>query len=205
MATAQSGFNGGAMMNHKHTGVGKSSFDSIDAKRLFSLLSLQKDFIFLDLGCGRGDYAVAATEYIGEQGRIYALDKWEEGINHLKETLARRGIGNITALQADISQGFPIENRSVDICLMAGVFHHLVEDQSYERALAEIKRILKPEGILAIVEFKKIEGPPGPPIRMRFSSKELEKMIRPSGFREKKTLEIGLFHYLTLFSASKVT
>jgi len=57
---------------------------------------------------------------------------------------------------------------------MAGVFHHLLDDHSHMDTLEEIKRTLKTGGILAFVEFKKIEGPPGPPIRIKISPDEME-------------------------------
>ena len=186
-------------MNEKPRGLKKSSFSSIDSNKLFSLLELQQDTIFLDLGCGGGHYSIAASERIGEDGRIYAVDRFEDSIHALKETIRKGAIENITAIQADISKKIPVENHTVDICLMAGVFHHLVDDHSHKNTLEEIVRTLKPGGLLAFVEFKKMDGPPGPPIQMRISSDELETIVAPFGFQKKISMAIGPHHYLGLF------
>ena len=60
-------------------------------------------------------------------------------------------------------------------------------------------RVLKPEGRLAVVEFKKIPGPPGPAEKVRLSPQELEKVLTPLGFRQQDTVELGTATYLSVF------
>ena len=112
-------------MRGKPIAAGKSSFDLIDAIRLFSELQLKKNTVLLDLACGSGSYAIAASEYIGEQGRIYAFDLWQEGIDSLRQETAARQIKNIHAEVADISVEIPVGDNSIDVCLMATVLHDL--------------------------------------------------------------------------------
>jgi hypothetical protein len=57
---------------------------------------------------------------------------------------------------------------------------------------------LKTGGILAVVEFKKIEGPPGPPMDIRITSEEVRQYGLPHGLVPVKTVEVGPYHYLTL-------
>ena len=63
----------------------------------------------------------------------------------------------------------PVVN-SADVCLIATALHGFVEDRIDQGVLTEIVRVVKPTGILAVMEFKKIDGPPGPPIYIRLSS-----------------------------------
>jgi len=63
----------------------------------------------------------------------------------------------------------------------------------------EVARILKPEGKLAIIEFKKIEGPPGPPLHIRLSQEEVDDFLSPFGFQLEKTEDIGPYHYLSIY------
>ena len=65
--------------------------------------------------------------------------------------------------------------------------------------LKEVKRVMKPDGILAVVEFKKIEGPPGPPLHIRLSHEDVETMLKRYDFKSVKTLEVGNYNYLSLF------
>lgn len=99
----------------------------------------------------------------------------------------------------DVSKRLPLEDDCVDVCLMATVLHDLIKDKTDHAALKEIKRVLKPRGSLAVIEFKKIDGPPGPPVRIRLSPQDLEKHLLPYSFRIKKTMDIGQFNYLSVF------
>ena len=101
---------------------------------------------------------------------VYAVDLWEEGIAALKERAAREGRANLKALVAGGGPG-PLRRRlSVDVGFMATVLHDLVEAGTAAGALAEVARVIKPGGLLAIVEFDKIDGPPGPPRHIRLDA-----------------------------------
>ena len=63
----------------------------------------------------------------------------------------------------------------------------------------EVKRVLKQSGTLALVEFKKMDGPPGPPIGIRLSPEELDAMLGPYGFANVETTEVGPYHYLSMY------
>lgn len=186
-------------MAEKPIAAGKSSFNLIDSYKLFSELSLKEDTSFLDLACGSGAYSIAASGYIGEKGIIYAVDLWKEGIDNLLKEVKIKHINNIHASIADISIHIPIESRCVDICLMATVLHDLIQDTTHQETLEELKRVLKPNGSLAVIEFKKIEGPPGPPIHIRISPEKLDAILFPHGFREMLTTDIGPYNYLSMF------
>ena len=190
-------------MDQKPIAAGKSSFNLIDAGALFSELSLEKGTAFLDLACGSGAYAIAASREVGGQGRVYAVDLWKEGIDALRTDAAGKGATNISTFIADISKHIPIEDNSIDVCLAATVLHDLVEDGADQGTLHELKRVLKPEATLAVVEFKKIQGPPGPPVQIRLAPGELEDLLAPFGFRPVKTEDIGPYNYLSLYKLNK--
>ena len=179
----------------KPPGAGKSSYDLIDPATLWAELNLTPGITFLDLGCGQGNYSLAAATAIGPAGVVYAVDLWEEGIASLQERAAREGRSNLEALVAGAGQ-VPLESRSVDVGFMATVLHDLVEAGTAAGALAEVARVLKPGGLLAIVEFDKIDGPPGPPRHIRLDPQEVEALVAPYGFARQRTVKLGPYNYL---------
>lgn len=189
-------------MNDKPIAAGKSSFDLIDAEKLFSALNLRPDHVFIDVACGNGAYSLAASEYISPPGKIHAVDLWPEGIEALKKETSARRIQNIHAEVVDVSQRIPLEDQSADICLLATVLHDLVQDKTDEGALKEINRVLKTRGRLAIVEFKKIEGIPGPPLNIKMSPEEVETLLSLYSYRVIRTIDIGPYNYLSMFTRS---
>jgi ubiquinone/menaquinone biosynthesis C-methylase UbiE len=187
------------MADHSETpkppGAGKSSYDLIDPGTLWAELNLPQGITFLDLGCGQGNYSLAAADIIGPNGVVYAVDLWEEGLAALKERAAREGRTNLKPLAAPAGQ-IPIESLGVDVGLMATVLHDLVEAGTAAGALAEVTRVIKAGGQLAIVEFDKIDGPPGPPRHIRLDPAEVEALVAPYGFARQQTVNLGPYNYL---------
>ena len=66
-------------------------------------------------------------------------------------------------------------------------------------ALAGVTRVIKAEGRLAIVEFHKIDGPPGPPRHIRPDPAEVEALVVPHGFARQQTVNLGPYNYLIIF------
>jgi ubiquinone/menaquinone biosynthesis C-methylase UbiE len=184
--------------SHKPPGAGKSSYDLIDPGILWAKLDLPQGITFLDLGCGQGNYSLAAADRIGPYGVVYAVDLWEEGIAALKDRAAREGRANLKPLAAPAGQ-VPLESRSVDVGLMATVLHDLVEAGTAAGALAEVRRVIKAGGVLVIVEFDKIDGPPGPPRHIRLDPAEVEALVAPYGFARQQTVKLGPYNYLMTF------
>jgi len=185
--------------NKKPTGAGKSSFGLIDVEALFRELALNKGAVFLDVACGRGAYCLKASAIIGSTGTVYALDLWQEGIEELKARAMEENALNIEAFVGDAGRQIPVDDQAVDVCLVATVLHDFVEDHISEKVLAEIARVMKPNGLLAVVEFKKIDGPPGPPRHIRLAPDVVEAMLVPYGFSKERLTDIGPYNYLMMF------
>jgi ubiquinone/menaquinone biosynthesis C-methylase UbiE len=183
----------------KPMGAGKSSFDLIDANRFLSVLAPEPGSTILDAACGPGRYTLFLAGRKIPGLKIFAVDLWEDGIRNLRQTLTAEGIDGVTAEAADISRRIPIETAQIDLCLMATVVHDLIEAGTDGKAFSEVCRVVRPGGRLAVVEFKKIEGPPGPPVDIRLSETDLAAYMAPHGFAPESETEIGPVLYLSMF------
>ena len=188
---------------HDHGGIerqkqGISSFDLQDSKLVFHELKLNEGDVFLDLGCGAGDYAIQAARLVGNTGIVYALDKWEEVILGLTEKAKLSSLGNIKAVKSDIFSLLPLKDKTVDVCLMAQVLHGSDLLKNAKILFNEIQRILKPDGRVAIIEFKKEEVSFGPPMHMRLLPEDIAVVMAQYGFR-KINLTNFKYSYLAQF------
>ena len=106
----------------------------------------------LEVGCGNGGFTTAVARMVGEYGTVFALDIQAEMLEKLQQKLNRpenQDIKNITLLH-ESAYGLPFVNGSLDLVYMVTVFQEVPDKQ---KALVEIKRVLKPGGFLAISEF----------------------------------------------------
>jgi len=175
--------------HHDHGGVdrqkqGVSSFEMQDSKLVFGELKLNEGDFFLDLGCGAGDYAIQAAQIVGHNGRVFALDRWKEVIDAMSEKANAHGLSNISTLESDIISSLPIEDRVIDVCLIAQVLHGFNLSTDTKNLFDEISRVLKPGGRLAILEFTKKDVGFGPPMHIRLSQEEIETELAQYGYKK---------------------
>ncbi len=121
-------------------------------ERVVERSGIGRGIIVLDLGCGGGALTIPMARAVGPSGRVYAVDINPGMLRRLEEKLARpensdvRGIVEVVNASA---YDLPFEDGSVDACCMVTV---LGEIPDRERALREVKRVLRPGGILAVTE-----------------------------------------------------
>ena len=175
---------------HKHGG--KSSENLLDKNIIIKALKIHPGQNILDAGCGNGYMSKEFAKLVGSAGKIYAIDAYEESIKQLK---SETDYGNMAVMLGDITKKTEIEDSSIDLIYLSMVFHGFTSSQRVS-FLNEVKRILKPGGILAIVEINKGDTPFGPPTDVRVSPEEMAEKVR----LDKETLiKIGDYFYMQTF------
>lgn len=156
-------------------------------------IGLKEDHVFCDIGAGTGIFSFAASGITSNT--IFAVEISDEMIKLL---MKRKKEGNVKQLKILIGDNglLSIASDSVDRVLLSTVFHEL---EKPVEMLKEIKRIIKDDGILAIIEFHKKETPMGPPVNHRISKRDLEKICSNNNFEKIKTINLGENLYLTQF------
>ena len=185
----------------KPKGAGKSSFELINADILKQMLPVNQGSVILDLACGKGLYSRFLSDLTGASGLVYAVDLWEEGLQRLEKEMQRKEDTNILTIKADATKEIDIDAHSLDLCLMATVLHDFKEMGAAQIVLKQVLNLLNPGGYLAVIEFKKIDGPPGPPAHIRLSQEETEKLVTGLGFKKIDAADIGPYNYVVLFAS----
>lgn len=140
----------------------------------------------LDFGCGPGFYTIPVARIVGKKGRVFALDKSAKVLRELEQRAEEENLSNIEILLTSGELVIPLDDASVDVCLLYDVIHsHYFTHQLRVTLLREIQRVLKSGGLLSFY-----------PSHMNFdTSKEL---LERMGFECIGTMQGTLLHYYSL-------
>lgn len=120
--------------------------------KLLKRSGVGRNMSVLEIGCGSGGYTTFAAREVGEQGRLYALDIQPRMLRQLETKLAKeenRDIHNIELVLASATD-LSFKGKSLDLVLLITVLEEIPDRR---KALQEIMRVLRPEGMLAVTEF----------------------------------------------------
>lgn len=184
--------------NRRKLRRGPTSYRMHDSELVFERLALQEGAVFLDMGCGPGDYSTHAAKVIGTTGTVYAMDYNAGMLEIVKSQAYFDGIPNIKTVNADITGKLPFEAQSVDHCFMSTSLHCINLATHGSTIFNEISRVLKPSGRLAVIECKKEDVNWGPPLSMRISPEEIKAVAEPLSFVATGYLDLGI-NYLIQF------
>ncbi|MBJ6727995.1 methyltransferase domain-containing protein [Geomonas sp. Red875] len=122
--------------------ISDSQFEN--GRRLIEALAVAPGNVVLDIGCGTGRLAFHVADQVGPTGRVIGLDPLPERIALAREKYDHPRISFQTGLAEDLSF---LADESVDIVYLSAVFHWVPDK---ERALAEIRRVLRPGGRIGL-------------------------------------------------------
>jgi len=111
-------------------------------------VGIQPGECVLELGPGPGAFTLPAARRIGPTGRLIAVDIQTSMIAQVEQRAREAGLDNVKTHVASAYE-LPLEDNSVDRAFLITV---LPEIPDRRRALAELRRVLKPGGVLSITE-----------------------------------------------------
>lgn len=103
--------------------------------------------VVLEVGCGTGYFTIPAARLIGDDGRLVAMDVLPDAVALVSEKVRAAGLGNTRVVVGDALDTH-LDDGSFDTVLLFGVIPAPMLPM--DRLLAEMRRVLKPEGILAV-------------------------------------------------------
>ena len=190
-----------------HRAHGFSSAHFLDSDEIIKELNLNGNETFMDAGCGDGHNAIKILEDYNHKGLVYAVDVYDASIEDMDTYKSENNVENLINIEADITKGIPgVEDESVDVVLMVNVFHGFKASRTIDEAIEELKRIIKKDGKIAIMDYKAWDVPNGPPTPVRSSPDELEEFFNSHNLKKVylneeigEDIPEGKSHYLIMF------
>ncbi len=175
----------------------------INLDKVISQLDLASNMVIADFGAGHGFFAVAFAEKIKPSGQVYAIDVLPQAIEAIRSRAKLEGLFNVKPIRGnlEIKNGSTLENESCDMVFVANVLFQVPDKNAL---LSEARRILKPSGRLAVIEWRPFTQL-GPQKQHRLSEEEVRQLVISKGFGELKTIDAGSHHYGFVFSKQLTT
>lgn len=159
---------------------------------IVALLQLQGGETVIDYGAGTGRLTVPIAEALSGGGRVTAVDESPPMVQRLRDAIDGRDNAKAILISAN---RVPVEDGAADRVLAVNLLHEV----RGEEALTEMKRLLKPDGTLLIVDWAKgRHREQGPPDGILYSTQEAIAELQAAGFDvELAPIELP-FHYALL-------
>ena len=138
---------------------------------------------FADLGAGSGAFTLALRELLGPDASIYAVDRDQGRLKSLEQAYGYRfgSAENLHIFSADFSRQLDLP--PLDGILMANSLHFF---RNKEKVLRHIASLLKPSGMLLLVEYNVDRSNPWVPHPLSFES--YCELAPRAGFTEPRLL-----------------
>lgn len=124
----------------------REKWQKVDA--IFAEMGVRPGAIVADVGAGDGFFTTRLARAVGAKGRVFAVDIDDAAMDRLRKRLQEDGIQNVTIVKGAMDDP-KLPERTLDAALIVNAYHEMEQHQSI---LAGLRRALKPDGRLVIVE-----------------------------------------------------
>lgn len=165
---------------------------------LVNSLEIRAGATVAEIGSGTGYFTWRLARAVGNSGKVYAVDIAQDRLDRTAASVAKHASGNVqTVLGAESDPHLP--EGALDLVFIGNAYH---EFSNPEAVLAAIKRSLKADGRLVIVEYAEGYSFSERDRSPRMSIDQIRSEIEAAGFEIDRVLEgARLLHTVTFTKA----
>ncbi len=167
----------------------------LEPEKIINQIPIEEYFLIADFGAGAGGLTIPLAKKAWK-GLVYAFDIQEQPLSALKGNAASQGISNIKVAKCDLEEpdATGIPDNSLDLVLIVNV---LFQIEHQDEVLKEAFRIIKPGGMIVVVDWKK-EVPFGPDTQ-RVSLEDVRSLACRLDLKFKQEIDAGTYHWGVIF------
>jgi len=156
------------------------------------LQNLRSGMVFMDIGCGDGFFSVIAAKKVGITGKVYAVDVDASAIEKLKQKAETEGLKNIHT-KVGKAEDTVFCKECADFIFYSMDLHDFSDAV---KVLKNAKQMMKANGQLIDLDWKKMNMSFGPPFAIRFNEEKASNLMRSAGFTVTDVRDVGPYHYV---------
>ena len=148
-------------------------------REAFGQLQLDAGMTVCDLGCGNGFWTLPMARVVEPGGKVLAVDIQKQMLRKLKARAGKAKVNNVEPTLGEVDDpNLPVGQ--IELLLMVDVYHEFSHPESM---LWEIRRSLRPRGVVALLEYRQED--PTVPIKPlhKMSKRQIMKEYTKNGFK----------------------
>lgn len=169
---------------------------------ILKAIGFQHGMSAIDLCCGDGLFTVPMSILL--DGHVYAIDLDRDMLRAAKKAMATANAPACQWIEGDARDMANLVQEKIDAVLIANTFHGVPNQTQLAESVLEV---LKPGGRFSVINWHVLPRekttvlglPRGPRVDLRMSPDDVVKVVEPSGFVFKKTVELPPYHYGIIF------
>lgn len=152
---------------------------------LVNALEIVPGTVAAELGSGTGYFTWRLAERVGAAGKVFAVDTRQTMLDLTAETIRKHKLANVEFVLG--SENDPrLPAAALDMVLIANSYH---EFSAPEAMINAVKRALKPDGRLVVIEYTD-EHPDPADATEGMSAEQIRAEIEPLGFELDRVLDL---------------
>ena len=121
---------------------------------VFEAMGVEEGSRVADIGAGTGFFTVRLAKAAGSSGRVYAVDIDKKRLKTIRKRMKKGKLTNIEVIRGETDNPHLPPN-TLDAILLTNAYHHLDE---YQSMLAHMRRALKLDGRMVIIDYTRLEN-----------------------------------------------
>ncbi len=160
--------------------------------KFFAIAHPRKEDVWLDFGCGPGYFTVPLAQHVRQ---VIAVDVSPEMLAVCRQRVEEQHLDNVQFFQSD-ERRLPLPDDSIDTALLANLYHEIDHPNEF---FNELRRVIKTDGKMFIIDWKPVESPTGPPMDHRIPAQQVIQTVENFGFPLTHQWDIFPYHYVLEF------
>jgi ubiquinone/menaquinone biosynthesis C-methylase UbiE len=127
--------------------------------QVMDALHLGEGSVVADLGAGGGWFTIRLARRVGPNGTVWAEDIQRLMLEAIERRVQREGITNVQTVLGTKDDPRIVPPGSVDAVLIVDAFHEM---DAPVVLLRNVAKLLAPNGLVGIIDYRQGQGGPGP-------------------------------------------
>lgn len=147
--------------------------------QVMDAIGVKPGMVVAEIGAGQGRYAVQLAVRVGANGKVYAEDIDAEALRYCEGRCRRWGLDQVQTIVGDVADP-KLPAGELDLVFVISSYGHFSDPVTLMR---KARSALKPDGVLAIVEWLPRDGRD----TGKGSPQQVEAELKAAGFRLERT------------------